>query len=115
MGQDTQVSVLDWRRVNSAIRQEQSQVSERLFNSLFHQRAVDEVARATAEEHQYGSTSAFGANAATAGSFVAAGAVVGGVGGGISGALTGLVLGNAANVAGGAPTLAGAAVGTGCN
>ncbi len=112
MGQDTQISVLDWKRINRAIRTEDSSVSERLVNLLTHQRAVDEIARATAEEHQHGSTSSFGANAATAGSFVAAGAVVGGVGGGISGALAGLVIGNAANAAGGAPTLAGAAVGT---
>ena len=112
MAQDTQVSVLDWRRSMRFLRFEDTRVRERLANTLYHQRAVDEVARATAEEHQYGATSAFGANAATAGSFVAAGAVVGGVGGGISGALTGLVLGNVANAAGGAPTLAGAAVGT---
>lgn len=112
MGQDTQVSVLDWRRTTSASRREDTVASERLRSTLFHQRAVDEVARATAEEHQFGGTSAFGANAATAGSFVAAGAVVGGVGGGISGAVTGLVLGNVANAAAGLPTLAGAAVGT---
>lgn len=112
MGQDTQVSVLDWRRINTALRTEDTRVSERLSSTLFHQRAVDEVARATAEEHQHGGTSAFGANAATAGSFVAAGAVIGGVGGGISGALAGLVIGNVANAAGGLPTLAGAAVGT---
>lgn len=112
MGQDTQISVLDWKRINRAIRAEDTRVSERLVNLLTHQRAVDEIARATAEEHQHGSTSSFGANAATAGSFVAAGAVVGGVGGGISGALAGLVIGNAANAAGAAPTLAGAAVGT---
>jgi hypothetical protein len=108
MGQDTQVSVLDWKRINSAIRREDTRLTERLSNTLIHQRAVDEVARATAEEHQYGATSAFGANAATAGSFVAAGAVIGGVGGGI----TGLVLGNVANAAGGTPTLAGALVGS---
>jgi hypothetical protein len=112
MGQDTQVSVLDWRRINTALRTEDTRVSERLSSTLFHQRAVDEVARATAEEHQHGGTSAFGANAATAGSFVAAGAVIGGVGGGISGAIAGLVIGNVANAAGGLPTLAGAAVGT---
>ena len=112
MGQDTQVSVLDWRRAIRAFRLEDTRVTERLSSTLFHQRAVDEVARATAEEHQQGATSSFGANAATAGSFVAAGAVVGGVGGGISGALAGLVLGNVANAAGGAPTIAGAAVGT---
>ncbi len=112
MGQDTQVSVLDWRRINTALRTEDTRVAERLSSTLFHQRAVDEVARATAEEHQHGGTSAFGANAATAGSFVAAGAVVGGVGGGISGAIAGLVIGNVANAAGGLPTLAGAAVGT---
>lgn len=112
MGQDTQVSVLDWRRAISAFRFEDTRITERLSSTLFHQRAVDEVARATAEEHQQGATSSFGANAATAGSFVAAGAVVGGLGGGISGALAGLVLGNVANVAGGAPTLAGATVGT---
>ncbi|WP_207063569.1 hypothetical protein [Motiliproteus sp. SC1-56] len=112
MGQDSQVSVLDWKRINRAIRSEDNRVSERLVNLMSHQRAVDEVARATAEEHQHGATSAFGANAATSGSFVAAGAIVGGVGGGVSGALAGLVIGNAANAAGGAPTLAGAAVGT---
>lgn len=112
MGQDTQVSVLDWRRAIRAFRLEDTRATERLTSTLFHQRAVDEVARATAEEHQQGATSTFGANAATAGSFVAAGTVVGGVGGGISGALAGLVLGNVANVAGGAPTLAGAAGGT---
>jgi len=112
MGQDTQVSVLDWRRINRALRTEDTRVTERLGNLLFHQRAVDEVARATAEEHQHGGTSSFAATAATAGSFVAAGAIIGGVGGGISGALAGLVLGNAANAAGAAPTLAGAAIGT---
>lgn len=112
MGQDTQVSVFDWKRMQSAMRKENTGASEELRQTLVHQRAVDEVARATAEEHQFGATSSAGANAATAGSFVAAGAVVGGIGGGISGALTGLVLGNAANVAGGAPTLAGAVAGT---
>jgi hypothetical protein len=81
MGQDTQVSMLDWRRAMRALRAEDTRISERLASTLFHQRAVDEVARATAEEHQHGATSAFGANAATAGSFVAAGAIVGGVGG----------------------------------
>lgn len=90
MGQDTQVSIIDWRRAVSALRAEDTRASERLGSTLFHQRAVDEVARATAEEHQHGATSAFGANAATAGSFVAAGAVIGGVGGGISGSLVGL-------------------------
>lgn len=112
MGQDTQVSVLDWRKAISATRSEKTGVSERLSSTLFHQRAVDEVARATAEEHQHGATSAFGANAATAGSFVVAGAVVGGIGGGISGALAGLVLGNVANAAAGAPTIGGAIAGT---
>lgn len=90
MGQDTQVSMLDWRRAMRALRTEDTRISERLASVLFHQRAVDEVARATAEEHQHGATSAFGANAVTAGSFVAAGAIVGGVGGGISGGLVGL-------------------------
>ncbi len=112
MGQDSQLSRLDWKRANRAMRGEDSRVSEQLVNLVVHQRAVDEVARATAEEHQYGATSSVGANAATSGSFVAAGAIVGGVGGGVSGALAGLVIGNAANAAGGAPTLAGAAVGT---
>jgi hypothetical protein len=90
MGQDTQVSMVDWRRAMRALRSEDTRNTERLASALFHQRGVDEVARATAEEHQFGATSAFGANAATAGSFVAAGAVIGGVGGGISGALVGL-------------------------
>lgn len=90
MGQDTQVSMVDWRRAMRALRSEDTRNTERLASALFHQRGVDEVARATAEEHQFGATSAFGANAATAGSFVAAGAVIGGVGGGISGTLVGL-------------------------
>ena len=100
MGQDTQVSVLDWRRAMSALRSEDTRVTERLSSTLFHQRAVDEVARATAEEHQFGATSAFGANAATAGSFIVAGAVVGGVGGGISGALIGAAVGGVGTVPG---------------
>jgi hypothetical protein len=113
MGQDTQVSVLDWRRAITALRTEDTKVSERLTSTLFHQRAVDEVARATAEEHQHGGTSAFGANAATAGSFVAAGALVGGVGGGISGALVGLsVDALTGGATAGLGTLSGAVVGT---
>ncbi len=113
MGQDTQVSMLDWRRAMRSLRAEDTRISERLASVLFHQRAVDEVARATAEEHQHGATSAFGANAATAGSFVAAGAIVGGVGGGISGGLVGL---SVDALTGGATmglgTLSGAVVGT---
>lgn len=112
MAQDTRVTTLDWRRINQTLRTDDARVTERLTNLMNHQRAVDEIARATAEEHQYGATSSVAANAATAGSFVAAGAIVGGVGGGVSGALAGLVLGNAANAAGATPTLAGAAVGT---
>lgn len=92
MTQDRQIAIIDWQQALRARRQENSVVDERLANTLFHQRAVDEVARATAEEHQYGATSSFAANASTAGSFVAAGAIVGGVGGGISGLLAGLSL-----------------------
>lgn len=113
MAQDSQVSMLDWRRAMKTLRSEDTRISERLASTLFHQRAVDEVARATAEEHQHGATSAFGANAATAGSFVAAGAIVGGVGGGISGALVGLsvdALTGGADL--GLGTLSGAVVGT---
>lgn len=113
MTQDSQVSVLDWRRAMRSLRTEDSRVSEKLASALFHQRAVDEVARATAEEHQYGATSAFGANAATAGSFVAAGAVVGGIGGGISGGLVGLsVDALAGGTTMGLGTLSGAVVGS---
>ncbi len=113
MGQDTQVSILDFRRAISASRNEGTRVGERLASTIFHQRGVDEVARATAEEHQHGSTAVFAANAATAGSFVAAGAVIGGVGGGISGALTGLSVDTLTGGAtGGLGTLSGAAVGT---
>ena len=113
MGQDTQVSMLDWRRAMRALRAEDTRISERLASTLFHQRAVDEVARATAEEHQHGATSAFGANAATAGSFVAAGALVGGVGGGITGALVGLPIDIGTGGATlGLGTLSGAVVGT---
>ncbi|MCC6146035.1 MAG: hypothetical protein IT308_00550, partial [Anaerolineaceae bacterium] len=113
MGQDTQVSMLDWRRAMRALRAEDTRVSERLASVLFHQRAVDEVARATAEEHQHGATSAFGANAATAGSFAAAGAIVGGVGGGISGGLVGLPIDLSTGGATlGLGTLSGAVIGT---
>ena len=50
MGQDTQVSVLDFQRITRASQQEKNSATERLTNVLIHQRAVDEVARATAEE-----------------------------------------------------------------
>ncbi|WP_159083671.1 hypothetical protein [Nocardioides terrigena] len=113
MGQDTQVSVLDWRRAVTAVRTEDSTTAERLASTLFHQRAVDEVARATAQEHQFGATGSFGANAATSGSFVAAGALVGGVGGGATGTVVGLGIDALTGGAtGGLGTLGGAVIGT---
>jgi len=112
MGEDTKVAKISWQRINRAIREENTQVAEELHNILIHNRAVDEVARATADEHQHGATASVAANAATAESFVAAGAIVGGVGGGITGAITGLVVGNVANAAAGAPTIAGTIAGT---
>ncbi|MDP6563724.1 MAG: hypothetical protein QF578_02770 [Alphaproteobacteria bacterium] len=107
-GQSRNIAVVDWKRTHLTRRDEDTDVVERVNSVQVHKRALDEVARAVAEEQQYGKTSASGNTRATAGAIVGAGAVIGAIGGGI----TGLVVGNVANVAGGAPTIAGAALGS---
>ena len=111
-GESRNVAILDWKRSTLTRRDEDTNVQEQVNSVQVHKRAIDEVARAVAEEHQFGMTSTESSTAATAASFVAAGGVVGGIGGGVAGALAGLAIGNAANVAAGAPTIGGAIAGT---
>lgn len=111
-GESRNVAILDWKRSTLTRRDEDTNVQEQVNSVQVHKRAIDEVARAVAEEHQFGMTSTEASTAATAASFVAAGGVVGGIGGGVAGALAGLAIGNAANVAAGAPTIGGAVAGT---
>lgn len=104
-GESRNVAIVDWRRRSRATRIEDTSAGEQVVSQQFHQRALDEVARAVAEEHQYGKTRTEASTGAMAGSFVVAGAVVGGVAGGVTGAIIGTV------IEPGAGTAIGAAVG----
>jgi len=110
-GESRNIAVVDWKRRLLTSRGESTQIGERLSNALVHTRALEEVAQATALEHQFGRTDIDASTAVSGGSVVGAAAAVGAVGGAIVGGVAGLVIGNAANVAGGAPTIAGAAAG----
>lgn len=100
-GESRNVAMIDWRRRQAAGRREATGISENLSNYENHNRALSEVTRAVALEHQYGQTMTAANSMATGGAFVAAGAAVGGVAGGVIGAA----------VSGGTGTLVGAAAG----
>lgn len=115
-GESRNIAMIDWRRRQSAGRGETTDVSESLRNFEDHNRALSEVTRAVALEHQYGQTMTAAGSMATGGAFVAAGAVVGGVAGGLIGAaasggtgtLVGAAAGGAAGVMAGGLVFAGA-------
>jgi hypothetical protein len=95
-GESRNIAIVDWRRRSRTSRAEETSVREQIVSHQLHNRALEEVARAVAEEHQFGKTSSEASTAATSASFVAAGAVVGGVAGavvgGIGGGVTGLAI-----------------------
>lgn len=108
-GEVRKIAVLDWQRRTSGSRTEDTTASEQLRNQLIHNRALDEVTRATATEHQQGGTSIDAGTIATSMGGVAAGAIAGAAAIGIPSALVGAVVGTA--VEPGPGTAAGAILG----
>src|SRR5205085_6789515 len=88
-GQSKNVALVDWKRNLLASRGEDTVAREDLNALQIHTRALDEVTRAVAEEHQAGRTTTASATGVTAGGAVAAGALVGAIGGALVGGATG--------------------------
>jgi hypothetical protein len=95
-GESRNIAVIDWKRKQATRRKEDTEVSEELTNELFHKRALDEVTRSTATEHQFGSTDTAAGTAATAGAGVVGAALAGGVAGALPGAAIGAIAGGVA-------------------
>ena len=73
-GEMRHIAIVDWTRRVAAQRRETTDVSEQLQHEAVHQRALDEVTRATAAEHQHGGSSIeAGTLAVAAGGVVSAG------------------------------------------
>ena len=116
-GESRNIAMVDWRRRQRAARGETTDVGEELFAQEDHARALSEVTRAVAMEQQFGQTTTAANTMATAGAFVAAGAVVGGVAGGLIGTAVKPGLGTliGAGVGGAAGVMAGGLVFSGAN
>lgn len=108
-GEVRKIAVLDWQRRTSGSRAEDTRAQEQLQNQLIHNRALDEVTRATATEHQQGGSSIDAGTLATAMGGVASGAIAGAAAIGIPAALVGAAVGTAVEPGGG--TAAGAIIG----
>lgn len=92
-GESRNIAILDWTRSQRTGRTEDTTAVEQLTNQLFHTRAVDEVTRSTAAEHQNGGTTISAGTIATAGAGVLGAAVSGGIAGSVPGAVIGGVVG----------------------
>jgi len=113
-GESRNIAVIDWKRKQSSARKEDTKASEQLTNDLFHKRALDEVTRSAAAEHQQGGTDISAATIATAAAGVAGAALVGGVAGALPGAAIGALVGLPAGGVGAVPgALIGAGIGFG--
>jgi hypothetical protein len=92
-GEVRKLAVVDWQQSLTAGRTEGTDAREQLNSLMVHQRALDEVVRTTAEEHQAGRTDTIAATGVGAAAGVASGALVGAIGGAVVGGLTGGVAG----------------------
>lgn len=121
-GESRNIAIIDWQRRQRTARQEDTQVNEQLSNLLIHTRALEEVTRSTAWEHQYGGTEIAAGTLATSAALVAGAALVGAASGalvGLSvdaltgfttmglGTLTGMVAGGAAGAIGASAVISG--------
>jgi hypothetical protein len=91
-GESRNIAVVDWTRSQRTRRGEDTTASEQLTNELFHVRALDEVTRSAADEHQRGGTTIEAGTLSTA----AAGVIGAGIAGGIAGTIPGAAIGAAA-------------------
>jgi hypothetical protein len=92
-GEVRKLAVVDWQQSLTAGRTEGTEAREQLNSLMVHQRALDEVVRTTAEEHQAGRTDTIAATGVGAAAGVASGALVGAIGGAVVGGLTGGIAG----------------------
>ena len=67
-GESRNIAVIEWYRRQSSNRSEETLVDEQLSNSLTHTRALDEVTKVTAQEHQSGQTDTMNNTTSTANS-----------------------------------------------
>lgn len=65
-GESRNVLFVEWRRRLRSSRSEETTVDEQLTNSMMHNRALDEVTRITAQEHQSGMTTSANHTVSTA-------------------------------------------------
>lgn len=117
-GESRNIAIVEWSRSQVTRRTEDTGTSELLGNSLVHSRALDEVARSVAAEHQFGGTIAAAGTLAQSSATVLGAAVTGGIAGSIPGAAIGALVGAIPAVASAGVTipagaLAGAVVGFG--
>ena len=92
-GESRNIATVDWTRSQRTRRSEDTTVNEQLTNELFHTRALDEVTRSTANEHQRGGTTIEAGTLSTAAAGVVGSAIAGGIAGAIPGAAIGAVAG----------------------
>lgn len=117
-GESRNVATIDWKRRHLTRREEDTTVKELLNNELVHTRALDEVARSTALEHQFGGTGIAAGTASASAATVLGAALAGGIAGSVPlaaiGALAGGLLAEGAppvsNAIGAAAGAAGGAV-----
>lgn len=92
-GESRNIAIVDWKRSQRTQRVEDTQVAEQLSNQLIHTRALDEVTRSVAAEHQSGGTQIAAGTLVTSAATVMGAAVAGGVAGAVPGATIGAVIG----------------------
>ena len=93
-GESRNIAVVNWRRRQLTALEEHTTTSEQLTATFVQNRALSEITSAVAREHQAGATQTEANTAATAASFVGAGALVGGLAGGGTGAAIGAAVGS---------------------
>jgi hypothetical protein len=102
-GETRRIALVNWRRRQLTSLEEHTTTNEQLTATFVQNRALEEITSAVAREHQFGNSSTEANTAATAASFIAAGAAVGGG--------AGALIGTLAEPGGG--TVIGAAIGAG--
>lgn len=113
-GESRNIAIIDWTRSQRTQRSEDTTAREELTNDLFHARALDEVTRSTAKEHQEGGTTIAAGTLSTAAANVVGAAVAGGLAGTVPGAAIGGVAGAVVGtIEPGLGNLAGALAGAG--
>jgi hypothetical protein len=92
-GESRNIAIIDWKRSQMTKRTEDSTSSEQLSSRLIHTRALDEVTRSTASEHQNGGTGIAAGTLSTAAANVVGAGLAGGLAGVVPGATIGAGIG----------------------